>query len=296
MLIDLLIYRLTYIMPPCKNDPKAHYKGTEPSPKGLGYCAHAMKVGTKKKGRDGQMWIIKKDKVGTRKWMKVVSAGSKTAKKPVPKKIAKPVSTKSATFLKFNYDRVTEFNLDGLVKNLKLGKPKKIGSINITGNSIGVGELVTNEFPAKKGRYNIYICDFSLIAIHESSSLENQMFHLTNKIAGCDIGMFAYCDYARVKPFFQRKDVFPEFYVFGKGSRNKINGFDAYYVYQSDFRVRKGKQLMEIPNTNHTEPVALFAGNGFGDGTFLIYKSVNGYFIMSLDVENKLMDMLGINF
>jgi hypothetical protein len=24
----------------CKNDPKRYYKGTEPSPKGLGYCGY----------------------------------------------------------------------------------------------------------------------------------------------------------------------------------------------------------------------------------------------------------------
>ena len=28
-------------MPICKNDPSRKYKGTEPSPKGLGWCAHA---------------------------------------------------------------------------------------------------------------------------------------------------------------------------------------------------------------------------------------------------------------
>ena len=36
-------------MPKCINDPNRHYKGDEVSPKGFGYCAHAEKVGTKKK-------------------------------------------------------------------------------------------------------------------------------------------------------------------------------------------------------------------------------------------------------
>ena len=36
-------------MPICKNDPKKSYKGIEPSPKGLGFCAHAEKLGTDKK-------------------------------------------------------------------------------------------------------------------------------------------------------------------------------------------------------------------------------------------------------
>ena len=36
-------------MPKCKNDIKKSYKGTEPSPKGLGWCAGSMKDKTKKR-------------------------------------------------------------------------------------------------------------------------------------------------------------------------------------------------------------------------------------------------------
>lgn len=36
----------------CKNNPKKMYKGTEPSPKGLGYCAHSEKIGKIRKGKD----------------------------------------------------------------------------------------------------------------------------------------------------------------------------------------------------------------------------------------------------
>ncbi len=42
----------------CLNDPKKYYKGDEPSPKGRGYCASAEKIGTKKKGGDGKMWVV----------------------------------------------------------------------------------------------------------------------------------------------------------------------------------------------------------------------------------------------
>ncbi len=45
-------------MPICKNDPKKTYKGNEPSPKGLGYCAHAEKLGVIRKGKDGNKWKI----------------------------------------------------------------------------------------------------------------------------------------------------------------------------------------------------------------------------------------------
>jgi hypothetical protein len=58
-------------MPKCLNDPTRSYKGTEPSPKGLGCCAGKMKVGEKKKGTDGNTWIIKKVKNGSKRWMKV---------------------------------------------------------------------------------------------------------------------------------------------------------------------------------------------------------------------------------
>ena len=56
-------------MLPCKNDPISSYKGTEPSPKGLGYCAHAEKVGTKKKGRNGKIWIVKLIAGKTKRWI-----------------------------------------------------------------------------------------------------------------------------------------------------------------------------------------------------------------------------------
>ncbi len=44
-------------MPYCKNNPRKTYEGTEPSPKGLGYCASGEKEGTKMKGKDGNIWI-----------------------------------------------------------------------------------------------------------------------------------------------------------------------------------------------------------------------------------------------
>ena len=57
-------------MPKCKNNTKHSYKGTEPSPKGLGICSQTLKEGTKKKGKDGNMWIVKKIKNGQLRWMK----------------------------------------------------------------------------------------------------------------------------------------------------------------------------------------------------------------------------------
>ena len=57
-------------MPLCKNDPKRKYKGDEPSPKGLGWCAHGEKEGKARKGRDGNKWITKKVSSGSLRWVK----------------------------------------------------------------------------------------------------------------------------------------------------------------------------------------------------------------------------------
>ena len=56
-------------MPTCKNNPTRKYKGTEPSPKGLGYCAHSDKVGKERKGKDG-----------SKRWMKVKNNDKKEVK------------------------------------------------------------------------------------------------------------------------------------------------------------------------------------------------------------------------
>jgi hypothetical protein len=48
-------------MPKCINDPKKKYKGDEPSPKGLGYCAHAEILGKVRKGLDDNEWIVTKN-------------------------------------------------------------------------------------------------------------------------------------------------------------------------------------------------------------------------------------------
>ena len=68
-------------MPKCKNDSSRSYKGTEPSPKGFGYCGHAEKVGKRMKGKDGKIWIVVKNKNGIKKWTRFKrSSPSESAK------------------------------------------------------------------------------------------------------------------------------------------------------------------------------------------------------------------------
>jgi DNA-binding ferritin-like protein (Dps family) len=81
-------------MPSCKNG-KGSYKGTEPSPKGRGFCAKHEKIGTKKRGRDKKMWVVRSVKLSTgkrcKRWFKVL---------PKPKLKTKPIKRKASKVTK----------------------------------------------------------------------------------------------------------------------------------------------------------------------------------------------------
>ena len=71
---------------PCKIDSTTKYKGDEPSPKGLGYCAHAQALGSKKTGLDGKQYQVRADKNGKKSWKlasTVPGGAKKSAKKTV---------------------------------------------------------------------------------------------------------------------------------------------------------------------------------------------------------------------
>ena len=54
----------------CNCDDSRYYKGNEPSPKGLGYCAHCTPLNVTMKGLDGNLWENQEYKKG-RRWVKV---------------------------------------------------------------------------------------------------------------------------------------------------------------------------------------------------------------------------------
>ena len=72
-------------MPKCKNDAKSFFTGKEQSPRGNGVCAKKEKVGSKKRGRDKKMWVVKKRIDGVKFWAKF-SSKEVTKKKIVKKK------------------------------------------------------------------------------------------------------------------------------------------------------------------------------------------------------------------
>lgn len=53
----------------CNCDIDRYYQGNEPSPKGLGFCAHCTPLNVTMKGLDGNLWENKKFSKGKR-WIK----------------------------------------------------------------------------------------------------------------------------------------------------------------------------------------------------------------------------------
>lgn len=54
----------------CNCDAKKFYTGKEPSPKGLGFCAHCSSENITMKGLDGELWKNQRYSKGKR-WMRV---------------------------------------------------------------------------------------------------------------------------------------------------------------------------------------------------------------------------------
>lgn len=222
------------------------------------------KLGTKKVGNDGKMWIITETVSGIKRWMPYRSEDA-------------GVTIKNGIIQSFNFKKISS-----AVKK----KPVRIGHLDITSNIIGAGESIFTIYNTKKGRYNIYYFDYSLIAIHESESLMDQQFKLQKGNAGCDYGMFAFSDYKRVEPYIKpnkkKTKIFPSIdFGISPGRGKKYPNY--IYLYESDIRASN-------PIHESNDPIAMFAVNGTGDGFFYIYKGGNAFLIMSRWLEEDILD------
>ena len=71
----------------CKNDAKRSYTGKEPSPKGLGWCAHKMPLSTRKRGKDKKFWVVKATVSGVKRWVPAVNAEKRKENDLVSEKV-----------------------------------------------------------------------------------------------------------------------------------------------------------------------------------------------------------------
>jgi len=132
-------------MPKCKNSSTGTYKGTEPSPKGLGYCARGEKLRKKKKGLDGNMWEVKKTKNGIDRWVKITKT-----KKSVKKSAKKKSTTKNFTaknIIVHKNNKVLKTNNKLTISNNNLVYLMFNGDINKTGGRLyfGLANLKRNK-------------------------------------------------------------------------------------------------------------------------------------------------------
>jgi len=107
-------------MPKCKNDKTRNYIGDEPSPKGLGICAHAEKVGTIKEGLNKKLWIVIEQSNSIKKWI-LYKLPNKLDEKEFDK-LAYNIAINSNEYLKT--PQVIDFNINTYLK-IKLNKKSK---------------------------------------------------------------------------------------------------------------------------------------------------------------------------
>lgn len=249
--------------------------------KGPTVSATLFKEGTIKIGNDGRKWIIKSFN-GIPRW--------------VPQ---------NDDALKLKNGEIFSFDFDKIKKKIG-GKLTKLGTITITSNKIGIGEIIYDAYPAKKGKYHIYDYNYSLIAVHENQSLNHQNFVLNGNVS-CDIGMFSFLDYARIINYSERQSIYH--FEYNLINNNQIKKYDAYYLYETHLKIYNNlvskktnskiirrqtpKINIKFDSSQLTKydlqnPVGIFAGNGFGDGGFFVFKGQNAYFILS-DLTNDLI-------
>ena len=108
-------------MPKCINDTTKSYKGDEPSPKGLGYCASAEVSGKIMTGTDSKKYIVKEISNGQKRWYKITAIKLIQKEEPKPKlesekvEISSNSSIRNATFHDVSNDIFPNYKKDGYV-------------------------------------------------------------------------------------------------------------------------------------------------------------------------------------
>ena len=152
-------------MPTCKNDPSKKYKGTEPSPKGMGWCAHGEKEGKVRKGKDGNQWIVKKVKNGSKRWIKnkVIKKVTKklTVNKLKKKSIKYAINHKNDPKYKWIKTKQTNnFNFNNYLSiSAKFNKSNTIIGLKEKNKNYTLSYFILNVYDKKTKQYDIVELD-----------------------------------------------------------------------------------------------------------------------------------------
>jgi len=142
-------------MPVCKNDTTRNYNGNEPSPKGLGYCAHNEKEGTIRLGKDTKAWIVKKIKNGNKKWSiqsKDIFIGTKLIKELEENKVSHlKTNTRKKLSKIFDKNLKNDLNKLGITLYIVSLSDWKLGDSYIIDKKVEIkGDNITTELKQKR--------------------------------------------------------------------------------------------------------------------------------------------------
>jgi hypothetical protein len=104
--------------------------------------------------------------------------------------------------------------------------------------------------------------------------------------------MFAYNDPARYA-YEHPKNKYYRFPYFDTGIffKDKYTPYEYAYVYESDL-----ENYEENNRLNNKIPIAIFAENKIGDGSFPIYKGKNAFWIMSGNIMSKMLHLIDVPY
>ena len=98
-------------MPTCRGEYKTYYRGDEPSPKGLGWCARSEEVGKRRRGNDGEMWVVREDRIGRLSWKRTsTSSSSSSSGTPGRRSTKKATCKKNVKGYKIPFDMCTKYD------------------------------------------------------------------------------------------------------------------------------------------------------------------------------------------
>jgi hypothetical protein len=236
-------------------------------------------IGTKKKGNDGNMWIIKIGTNNVKRWTRY------DAKKSTNN------SNKKCTIHSIDPKKnIKEFNLNacGIAP---LTQIKNVEKIKLSSNNVSIGESMYATLPAKKGLNMIYKINDALIIAPVDVNIEKIFegnFVLTNNTVGVDAGLYGFYDTQELERAIQvlssvKVKTYKRSLPFPAQSLSlKMETKKKFSVTKHDF----DKMPINEPNLI----VGYLFSNGSGDGYFPIYKHKipNVYMIMSLSLLDKI--------
>jgi hypothetical protein len=250
--------------------------------------------GSKKKGNDGNTWIVSVASNGVKRW-KLVSPSTKKEKpkQTYDMKMDVKVDKKFDELVKKSLAKHTKV----ITKNITFDfvrSVKHVGTLMIN-KKVLIGDVDWDALNLRSGKYNVYIVDESPMIVHESlpkitkQNLSDYHFNDYGYSVGVDNGVFGFFD----SQYVQSTVLSENRKYSGKGLpminwmfNNKVLMKQQYFFIKPKYL----KSSMDI-NYSQEEKVGFVSSTGQGDGSFacLVHKREMAI-LCGYVIANKLFD------